>query len=69
MGKSRLRNLPFSTLMEKIKDKLGQRDDTFFCDEYFAIQNNNAVVADLLIGTPYMIGYTAFFIVTLGQVS
>ena len=67
MEKSRLRNLPFSTLMAQIKDKLGQRDGTFFCDEYFAIQNNNAVVADLLIGTPYMIGYTAFFMVTQGQ--
>jgi len=67
MEKSRLRNLPFSTLMKQIKDKLWQRDDTFFCDEYFAIQNNNAVVADLLIGTPYRIGYTAFFIVTQGE--
>jgi AraC-like DNA-binding protein len=53
--------------MKQIKDKLWQRDDTFFCDEYFAIQNNNAVVADLLIGTPYRIGYTAFFIVTQGE--
>ncbi len=67
METSRLRNLPFSTLMKQIKDKLWQRDDTFFCDEYFAIQNNNAVVADLLIGTPYRIGYTAFFIVTQGE--
>ena len=67
METSRLRNLPFSTLMKQIKDKLWQRDDTFFCDEYFAIQNNNAVVADLLIGTPYRIGYTAFFMVTQGQ--